>query len=185
MDRKHCGKRRNCSLRAISPFSTVFSKDLNCRHVKNQGLFGKGLKVKLFPKLDEKRGINGCRGSGKQYKHVLWKYTDNITQSSWLCDASIYKHEWCLALLTLHHTILTFNFLPNNKILDKTTWKSFADNKIHVAKTGFYPGRALAPFAQKNSRWRKKIQLDGPEGAPNFSNQKTTKSDFRDVVLVF
>ena len=26
--RKHCGKRRNCSLRAISPFPTVFSKDL-------------------------------------------------------------------------------------------------------------------------------------------------------------
>ena len=26
MGRKHCGKRRNCSLRAISPFSTVFSK---------------------------------------------------------------------------------------------------------------------------------------------------------------
>ena len=26
--RKHCGKRRNCSLRAISPFSTVFSKGL-------------------------------------------------------------------------------------------------------------------------------------------------------------
>ena len=24
--RKHCGKRRNCSLRAISPFPTVFSK---------------------------------------------------------------------------------------------------------------------------------------------------------------
>ena len=30
--RKHCGKRRNCSLRAISPFPTVFSKDLYCRH---------------------------------------------------------------------------------------------------------------------------------------------------------
>ena len=26
--RKHCGKRRNCSLRAIFPFPTVFSKDL-------------------------------------------------------------------------------------------------------------------------------------------------------------
>ena len=25
--RKHCWKRRNCSLRAISPFPTVFSKD--------------------------------------------------------------------------------------------------------------------------------------------------------------
>ena len=70
------------------------------------------------------------------------------------------------------------NPFPNDKIFNNTTLKRFAD-------TGFCPGRALAPFAQKNSRWRKKIQLDGPEGAPNFSNQKTTKSDFRDVVLVF
>ena len=37
---KYCGKRRNGSLRAISPFPTVFSKD-SFRH---QGLFGKGLK---------------------------------------------------------------------------------------------------------------------------------------------
>ena len=28
MGRKHCGKRKNCSLRAISPFRTVFSKGL-------------------------------------------------------------------------------------------------------------------------------------------------------------
>ena len=33
--RKHCGKRRNCSLRAISPFLTVFSK----------GLFSMGVKM--------------------------------------------------------------------------------------------------------------------------------------------
>ena len=32
--RKHCGKRRNCSLGAISPFLAVFSKDLYYRHVK-------------------------------------------------------------------------------------------------------------------------------------------------------
>ena len=32
--RKHSGKRRNRSLRAISPFPTVFSKDLYCRHAK-------------------------------------------------------------------------------------------------------------------------------------------------------
>ena len=30
--RKNCVKRRNCLSRAISPFSTVFSKDLYCRH---------------------------------------------------------------------------------------------------------------------------------------------------------
>ena len=39
---KHCGKRRNCSLRAISPFPTVFSKDLYCRHVKTRACLGKG-----------------------------------------------------------------------------------------------------------------------------------------------
>ena len=41
---KHCGKRRNCSLRAISPFPTVFSKDLYCtglvwERVHSQSLF--------------------------------------------------------------------------------------------------------------------------------------------------
>ena len=40
--RKHCGKRRNCSLQAISPFPTVFSKDLYCRHVKTRACLGKG-----------------------------------------------------------------------------------------------------------------------------------------------
>ena len=43
MGRKHCEKRRNCLLRAISSFSIVFSKDMYCRHRKNQSLFRKGL----------------------------------------------------------------------------------------------------------------------------------------------
>ena len=55
--RKHCGKRRNRSLRAISPFLAVFSKDLYCRHVKpglvwervntrgNDGLYHSALKL--------------------------------------------------------------------------------------------------------------------------------------------
>ena len=40
--RKHCGKRINCSLRAISPFPTVLSKYLYCRHVKTRACLGKG-----------------------------------------------------------------------------------------------------------------------------------------------
>ena len=35
-------KWRNCSLRAISPFLTVFSKDFYCRHVKTRACLGKG-----------------------------------------------------------------------------------------------------------------------------------------------
>ena len=42
MGRKHSGKRRNCSLRAISTFPTVFSKDLYCRHIKTMACLGKG-----------------------------------------------------------------------------------------------------------------------------------------------
>ena len=42
LSRMHCGKRRNCLLRAISPFPTVFSKDLYCRHVKTMACLGKG-----------------------------------------------------------------------------------------------------------------------------------------------
>ena len=40
--RKPCGKKRNCSLRAISPFPTGFSKDFYCRHVKTRACLGKG-----------------------------------------------------------------------------------------------------------------------------------------------
>ena len=40
--RKHCGKRRNCSLRAISPFPTVFSKGLFPRGVKRCHCVGTG-----------------------------------------------------------------------------------------------------------------------------------------------
>ena len=38
---QNTGKRRNCSLPAISPFSTVFSKEMFCRHVKTRAGFGK------------------------------------------------------------------------------------------------------------------------------------------------
>ena len=41
MGRKRCGKRRNCSIRAISPFPTVFSSDMYCRHVKTRACLGK------------------------------------------------------------------------------------------------------------------------------------------------
>ena len=36
------GKRRNCSVEAISPFPTVFSKGLHCRHVKTRACLGMG-----------------------------------------------------------------------------------------------------------------------------------------------
>ena len=46
--KKHCVKWRNCSLRAISPFPTVFSKDLYCRHVKTSACFERVKRVYHF-----------------------------------------------------------------------------------------------------------------------------------------
>ena len=48
---KHCEKRRNCSLRAISPFPTVYSKDLSCRHVKTRPCMQKAYDVTGYEKL--------------------------------------------------------------------------------------------------------------------------------------
>ena len=45
---KHCGKRKNCSLLAISPFTTVFSKGLHCRHIKTRACLGKGKSCENF-----------------------------------------------------------------------------------------------------------------------------------------
>ena len=39
---ENTGKKRNCSLRAISPFPTVFSKKLYSRQVKTRACVGKG-----------------------------------------------------------------------------------------------------------------------------------------------
>ena len=42
LSRKHCGKRRNCSLRAISSFPIMFSKAMCFFMRQNEYLWGKG-----------------------------------------------------------------------------------------------------------------------------------------------
>ena len=48
MGRKHCGKRRNCLLRAVSPFPIVFSEGLFPRGVKRCHCVGMGQERTLF-----------------------------------------------------------------------------------------------------------------------------------------
>ena len=56
IDRKYCGKRRNCLLRAIFPFPTVFSKGLYClgkgKSCKNIGSFSKLWKFMVFSNMN-------------------------------------------------------------------------------------------------------------------------------------
>ena len=69
---KHCGKRRNCSLQAISPFPTVFSKDLYLQTRKNQGLFGKGLNTFSIRVTINRDGM--LKGCGDAY--LIWSSTN-------------------------------------------------------------------------------------------------------------
>ena len=77
MGRKHCEKRRNCSLRAISPLLTVFSKDLYCRHLKarakSQVTFSLGKSQVTFS--DRSRFLH-CQGhfhlSEQHFTHWYW-----------------------------------------------------------------------------------------------------------------
>ena len=88
MGRKHCGKRRNCSLRAISPFSTVFLKDLGCRHIKRRACLGKGVFKRLVLQTRKNQGLlwKGLKLILKENKTI----SDNIDQRSdgtfCLCD---------------------------------------------------------------------------------------------------
>ena len=70
-DRIHCGKTRNCSLRAISPFPTEFSKHLYYRHVKTRACLGKGLELpfsETIPSFHDPEKENFRKHCGKMRK---------------------------------------------------------------------------------------------------------------------
>ena len=73
MGRKHCRKRRNCSLRAISPLPTVFSKELYCRHVKTRACLGKVQKgQKTLWKKEKKYWLPACTLFPKMFSKVYF-----------------------------------------------------------------------------------------------------------------
>ena len=82
MGRKHCGKRRNCSVKAISPFPTVFSKDVSYRHVKTRPCLGKGKLCQMcflfVPQLLTLYQITNFQ-SGPNSKHLQATNRCNLT----------------------------------------------------------------------------------------------------------
>ena len=83
MGRKHCGKRRNCSLRAISPFPTVFSKGLFPRGVKRCHCVGMGYWESNILLIDEI--IHLLHTSN--WRHLNFSndvlYTNGLIQTVW------------------------------------------------------------------------------------------------------
>ena len=113
MSRKHCGKKRICSLQAISPFPTVFSEDLHCRHVKAGTCFGKDLNIQSW-----------------------------VIYQSFKLDFSV-PWPWINKMKTLERgilrtVILCLTLYQNDNFLDLTKFKAFADDKWNVAKIIIY-----------------------------------------------
>ena len=73
MGRKRCGKRRNCSLRAISPFPTVFSKGLFPRGFKRCHCMGKGLTLYLTTPHFDARKIHSCEKHREKRRNCLYQ----------------------------------------------------------------------------------------------------------------
>ena len=87
----------------------MFSKDFYCRHIKNQGLFGKGLR---------KAGVLLC----------------DITLTTCLKKTSMLhltNLKLGLHIFSYNGLLLGFvNFFSNDKILDQYNLKAFADHKF-------------------------------------------------------
>ena len=85
MGRKHCGKRRNCSLRAISPFPTVFSKGLFPRGVKRCHCVGMGLLFAIRKILDLSKL--------KEFADDILKFDENGRKFSKQVENTVRKGE--------------------------------------------------------------------------------------------
>ena len=81
--RKHCGKRRNCSLRAISPFPTVFSKG-------------------LFPRAS--KGVIVCEWVNADCKEVQCVSGDSVIQWCELTDRCIEYADLFMQLINIVNT---------------------------------------------------------------------------------
>ena len=143
MGRKHDGKRRNCSLRAISPFPTVFSKDLYCRHVKKPGQIA-WEKVKMSSaicfNLDQSKFLSSGNGlipfAGALTLSSIYLYTHFNTLEEKSFRKTLRKKVKLLKMsnFTFSYNVFyaicilnSFNPLPDNKILDWSKLKQIAD----------------------------------------------------------
>ena len=76
--RKHCGKRRNCSLRAISSFPHNVFNRLVLQTRKNKGLFGKGLRWKNL-KIHHKHFSRGIVLQKELAAHFFLPFSKTFT----------------------------------------------------------------------------------------------------------
>ena len=103
MGRKHCWKRRNCSLRAISSFPAVFSIVLYCRHVKTRACLGKGFNITWGYRLQPN-----------------WKHCPFSAHLSTMCSRGAFRVTLCLSSVNRHASpvMCHYQFFKNLLLLN-------------------------------------------------------------------
>ena len=122
MGRKHCGKRRNCSLRAISPFPTVFFKRLVSKGRQNVSLCENGLSF-LFARTQLKRLFSGSYA--KFPPKVIVDVPVRTVKIFLKCELTIFQTE--------RVSRRQFKFYENGRKF----WKR-AENRVGKGETAHY-----------------------------------------------
>ena len=110
MGRKHSGKNRNCSLRAISPFPTVFSKGLFPRAVKRCHCVGKGKSIVIFHRL---KIHNYCKMKKQFSYNIEWKCGQ--------CRSEMRLHVLCSLILICTVQNLLVSLTVTKELKDQST----------------------------------------------------------------
>ena len=135
MGRKHCENRRNCSLRAVSPFPTAFSEDFYHRHVKT-GLVWERVKIIVTlsltsPKKVRKSTLNRPNMSTFEKKNLQVHRSIQwcILSSKHLFElVDVYEPLPCKKKLSIHLKVLTHVNMRNPRktsssvVLSLSTW---------------------------------------------------------------
>ena len=105
MGRKHWGKRRNFLLQAISPFPTVFEKDLNCRHVKTRDVWEK---VKLVSYLINPflHIYSSLCIEEKSFRKTLWKKMKVLKMTNFTFFHNVFYAIYILKSLNSHISVV-------------------------------------------------------------------------------
>ena len=163
MGRKHCGKRRNCSLRAISSFPRVFQKAcfpgtskgvivwewvkrLVWQTCKNKGLFGNWLshltsKASKYPILISPtigRESADLANFMTICHKIFHKWQNMFLKEKTLVTSIFLCFQKCFQKAIFLNIIKTLDcvvkYYPIPTNLDLTKLKAFADHKLNVTK---------------------------------------------------
>ena len=134
--RKHCGKRRNCLLQAISPFPTVFSKDLYGRHVKTRAL-GKGKMAFLGGKsVSQTQLVFFLNQAASSWRRISYKVlVKNNIPESMERGSSLHGITEILSKMVFYPIETTLqswlvNSLPIIKLWDWNNFKAITNEKM-------------------------------------------------------